>query len=156
MERISFDDFLKGSASGKYNALPEVQGLALSTYGEKSEPPVMEQASSRVSNWLDKEGLLREAVGETNATKPETQAVNRSVYRGNPSGLFTYGGADHKLIGSKYRVMNPDGSPMTPGASYEWWKAKHDEDRRKKEERLRSQKAGMSTGKGSFFDRFER
>ncbi len=155
MELISFDDFLKGSASGKYNALPEVQGLALSTYGEKSEPPVMGQASSQVSNWFN-EGSLRKDVGETNATKPETKGVNRDVYRGNPSGLFTYGGADHKLIGSKYRVMNPDGTPMTPGASYDWWKNKHDEDRRKREELLKKQKAGMSTGRGSFFDRFER
>jgi hypothetical protein len=142
MERISFDDFLKGSASGKYNALPQVQETAMNIYGERSAPPIMEQASSQLTDWFNQ--------GETNATKPETKGVNRDAYKSNPSGFFKYGGADHKLIGSKYRVMNPDGTPMSSGASYDWW-AKHHEEAKKK-----AQKPGMSTGRGSFFDRFER
>ena len=132
MERISFDDFLKGSASGKYNALPQVQETALNIYGERNAPPV------------------DYAAPETNATKPETKGVNRDAYKSNPSGFFRYGGADHKLIGSNYRVMNPDGTPMSSGASYDWW-VKHHEEVRKK-----AQKPGQLTGRGSFFDRFER
>ena len=144
MERISFDDFLKGSASGQYNALPQMQELALNTYGERTAPPI------------NKREVLNEYMGETNATKPETKGVNRDAYKGNPSGYFKYKGAEHRLIGSKYRVMNPDGTPMTPGASYDWWAKHHESAKKYREEMLRAQKPGQLTGRGSFFDRFER
>lgn len=137
MERISFDDFLKGSASGKYNALPQVQETALNTYGERNALPV------------------DYAAPETNATKPETKGVNREAYN-NPSGSFTLGGANHKLVGGDWRVMNPDGTPMGSWSSYNWWIKHHEDAKKRAEAKRQAQKPGMSTGKGSFFDRFDR
>lgn len=126
MERISFDDFLKGSASGKYNALPQMQELALNTYGQSSELTKPEPKP-----------------------KPETKGVNREAYV-NPQGSFGYRGKKYKLIDGQWKILNDDGSPMLPGQQADYMEKNYSRPDNN------TSKPGQMTGRSPFFDRFRR